>query len=48
VECIVRHSDGAAESLQLKHSYSLQQVDWFHAGSALNLVREPRSEVTMS
>lgn len=40
VECRIDHSDGHTETLWLKHSYSANQLEWFHAGSALNLVRE--------
>src|SRR5262249_22323393 len=38
VECRLAHADGTAESLALLHSYSERQVEWFRAGSALNLV----------
>ena len=37
VECRVQHADGTAESLLLDHSYSASQLEWFRAGSALNL-----------
>ncbi len=37
VECLVRHSDGSTETLQLNHSYGGSQLDWFRLGSALNL-----------
>ena len=37
VECQVRHSDGSSDILQLNHSYSESQLDWFRLGSALNL-----------
>jgi aconitate hydratase len=39
VECVVKHCDGSSETLQLSHSYSTAQVDWFRTGSALNLVK---------
>ena len=38
VECRVTHADGTAETLWLAHSFSLSQLHWFRAGSALNLV----------
>lgn len=38
VDCLVRHVDGTAETITLKHSYSAAQLDWFRAGSALNLI----------
>jgi aconitate hydratase len=37
VECRVAHADGTAETLQLQHSYTASQLEWFRAGSALNL-----------
>jgi aconitate hydratase len=36
VRCRLIHSDGTEEVLQLKHSYSERQLEWFRAGSALN------------
>src|SRR5271154_1243647 len=39
VECRVEHFDGTAEWLQLEHSYSARQIEWFRAGSALNVLR---------
>jgi aconitate hydratase len=39
VDCLVRHADGATESLSLAHSFSASQLEWFRAGSALNLLR---------
>jgi aconitate hydratase len=38
VECLVKHADGTAETLWLDHSFSASQVEWFRAGSALNLL----------
>jgi aconitate hydratase len=38
VACIVRHADGKTETLQLAHSFSTNQLKWFRAGSALNLL----------
>ena len=37
LECRVKHADGSTESLQLAHSFSSPQLEWFRAGSALNL-----------
>jgi aconitate hydratase len=37
VECLVRHADGTVETLRLDHSFSESQLEWFRAGSALNL-----------
>jgi aconitate hydratase len=32
------HKDGSKETILLNHSYNLQQIGWFKAGSALNLI----------
>jgi aconitate hydratase A / 2-methylisocitrate dehydratase len=37
VGCLVKHADGTTETLRLYHSYAASQLDWFRAGSALNL-----------
>jgi len=34
----LKHSDGTAESFEVNHTYNQQQIDWFKAGSALNLI----------
>jgi len=39
VTCHLNHSDGTQETIQLLHTMSPTQISWFHAGSALNLVR---------
>jgi aconitate hydratase len=39
VKCIIRHRDGGSEEIMLKHSYNSAQIEWFRAGSALNLMR---------
>ena len=36
---ILRHSSGGSEEVQLDHSYSAAQIEWFRAGSALNTLR---------
>jgi aconitate hydratase len=33
------HDDGTKESVPLKHTYNAEQVGWFRAGSALNVIR---------
>lgn len=32
------HADGSAETIMANHTYNSQQIDWFRAGSALNLI----------
>ena len=35
----VVHADGSKEHLMLNHTYNAQQIEWFRAGSALNLIK---------
>jgi aconitate hydratase len=39
VRCLVRHADGTTETLSLSHSFAASQLEWFRAGSALNVVQ---------
>jgi aconitate hydratase len=34
------HSDGSKESFEAKHTYNVEQIEWFKAGSALNLMKD--------
>jgi aconitate hydratase len=40
VQIRVSHSDGSTTEISMKHSLSQDQIEWFQAGSALNLIRE--------
>ncbi len=35
----ITHKDGASETVELNHTYNEEQIKWFEAGSALNLLR---------
>ncbi len=35
----LHHADGTEESFEVKHSYNAQQIEWFKAGGALNIIR---------
>jgi len=35
----VVHADGSTDSIMLNHTYNAQQIYWFKAGSALNLIK---------
>ena len=37
---ILEHKDGSKESIEGKHSYNAEQIAWFKAGSALNLMKD--------
>ena len=36
----VAHADGTTDNITLNHTYNEAQIDWFKAGSALNLIRK--------
>ncbi|MDX1445529.1 aconitate hydratase [Lishizhenia sp.] len=35
----VAHADGSTDTIMLNHTYNAQQIEWFKAGSALNLIK---------
>ena len=39
VKCIITHSNGNKDEILLNHSYNTSQIEWFKAGSALNVLR---------
>jgi aconitate hydratase len=39
VKCILIHNNGNQEEILLSHSYNQSQLEWFKAGSALNVLR---------
>ncbi|MEE1884930.1 aconitate hydratase [Pedobacter flavus] len=36
---VLNHADGSSESIKVNHSYNAQQIEWFKAGGALNIIR---------
>ena len=34
-----KHADGSVDKIEIKHTYNDEQLKWFRAGSALNLIR---------
>lgn len=40
VEIEIKHADGKVETIEGKHTMTEEQIGWFKAGSALNLIRE--------
>jgi aconitate hydratase len=42
VRVVLRHSDGSADDFDAQHTLSADQIKWFEAGSALNLMRAAR------
>ena len=38
LNCEICHLDGTKDTIELKHTYNKNQIEWFKAGSALNLI----------
>ncbi|HHI78667.1 MAG TPA: aconitate hydratase [Planctomycetes bacterium] len=43
VTIVLRHEDGSTERFATGHSMTSEQIAWFHAGSALNLIKQKQS-----
>ena len=42
LKCVIVHSGGDKDEILLNHSYNKSQIEWFKAGSALNVLRNSR------
>ena len=36
---VLHHADGSSDTITVNHSYNDQQIEWFKAGAALNIIR---------
>jgi aconitate hydratase len=36
---VLNHKDGTSDSIKVNHTYNDQQIEWFRAGGALNVIR---------
>jgi aconitate hydratase len=36
---VLNHKDGSKDTITCNHTYNAPQIEWFKAGSALNLIR---------
>ncbi|MFN5884874.1 MAG: aconitase family protein, partial [Bacteroidota bacterium] len=36
---VLNHADGSREEIKVNHTYNAQQIEWFKAGGALNIIR---------
>src|SRR5690606_1635495 len=41
---VLHHIDGSQEEIVVNHTYNAQQIEWFKAGGALNIIRANGSE----
>jgi aconitate hydratase len=40
LELVLHHADGSTDTILANHSYNEQQIEWFKAGAALNIIRQ--------
>jgi len=40
VTATINHADGSEQKIELRHTMNADQIAWFKAGSALNLLRK--------
>lgn len=36
---VLHHKDGSTDQFPVNHTYNAQQIEWFKAGGALNIIR---------
>ncbi len=36
---VLNHKDGSSDEIKVNHSYNAQQIEWFRAGGALNIIK---------
>ncbi|MEO6490766.1 MAG: aconitate hydratase [Ferruginibacter sp.] len=39
LKIVLRHKDGTKHEIMVNHTYNKQQIEWFKAGAALNIIR---------
>jgi aconitate hydratase len=40
LQLVLHHADGSNQTIQVNHTYNEQQIEWFKAGGALNIIRK--------
>jgi len=40
MQIVLHHADGSTDIIEVNHSYNAQQIEWFKAGAALNIIRK--------
>ena len=40
LQLVLHHADGSNQTIQVNHTYNDQQIEWFKAGGALNIIRQ--------
>jgi aconitate hydratase len=44
LQLVLNHADGSSETILVNHTYNEQQIEWFKAGGALNIIRREFAE----
>ena len=39
LQVVLNHADGSTDTIAVNHTYNEQQISWFKAGGALNIIR---------
>ena len=39
LELVLNHDNGTSDTIKVNHTYNAQQIEWFKAGGALNIIR---------
>ena len=42
---VLHHSDGNSDEIKANHTYNKNQIEWFKAGSALNMIKRANNKV---
>ena len=37
---VIHHANGTSDTIEVNHTYNAQQIEWFKAGGALNIIRK--------
>jgi aconitate hydratase len=43
LKLVLKHKDGSQDEFPVNHTYNSQQIEWFKAGSALNIVKKQQA-----
>lgn len=46
INMLVKHADGTSDVITLQHTLNMEHLAWYHAGSALNLIRKQQGKKT--
>jgi len=47
ITLVVTHEDGSTDTIICNHTYNQTQIEWFKAGSALNLIRAQQESINL-